>query len=198
MELDEMKMLWTEMSQTMEKQKQLTDKLIIDMTQQKFHNRMRSISVPETIGDTICFAIALILLLNFGKLDSFYLQAAGVFAIGFYVIVPILSLTAIRKMRRINLSENNYKQTLLEFTKAKQQFLLVQHVGIALRFILVIVSVPLAGKLMSDKDIFFNSSFWYWYIPIGFIALFFFARWGYRCYSNITTNAGTLLKELDA
>ena len=36
MELEEMKVLWQEMSQQVEKQKSLTDKLIIEMTQQKY------------------------------------------------------------------------------------------------------------------------------------------------------------------
>ena len=38
MELEEMQILWTRMSSQLEEQKELTNKLIMEMTQQKFRN----------------------------------------------------------------------------------------------------------------------------------------------------------------
>ena len=41
MELEEMQTVWSQMSDQLEQQQKLTDKIIIDMTQQKFKNRFK-------------------------------------------------------------------------------------------------------------------------------------------------------------
>ena len=56
MELEEMKTLWGEMSIEIEKQKKLTDSLIIKMTQADYRNKISKILIPESIGAIICFA----------------------------------------------------------------------------------------------------------------------------------------------
>ena len=198
MELEEMKILWEEMSQDLEQQKNLTDKIIIDMTNERFKNKMRSISGPETMGAIICLGTALYLAINFGKLDTWYLLLSGVFTLGFLTLLPFFSLRSIYKMRHINLADGNVKQTLLNFSKAKSQFLLIQKLGVIFSFVLVITSLPVASKIMNDTDIFTKPEVLFWYIPAGFIFLFFFGRWGYNCYVGITNSAENLLKELEA
>ncbi len=197
MELEEMKTLWDKMSQDLEKQKKLTDKLITDMTQEQYNNRLRKISIPETIGAFICFGIAVMLLFYFGKLDTWYLKLSGIFSIIFYLLIPILSLRSIYKIKSINIAKNNYKQTLVDFARYKKHFLFIQKLAIYLSFLLMIVVLPVVVKIMDGRDLFIGGKLWIWYIPIMFIFLFFFSRWGYRCYSNLTTKAENILKELD-
>lgn len=198
MELEEMKILWEEMSQDLEQQKNLTDKIIIDMTNERFKNKMRSISGPETMGAIVCFGMALFLAINFMKLDTWYLILCGAFTLGFLTLLPFFSLRSIYKMRHINLADENVKQTLLNFSKAKSQFLLIQKLGVILSFVLVITSLPVASKILNGTDIFTKPEVLSWFIPAGFIFLFFFGRWGYNCYVNITNSAENLLKELEA
>ncbi|MEP3380166.1 MAG: hypothetical protein ABJO28_06260, partial [Maribacter dokdonensis] len=81
MELEEMKSLWEDMSQKVDQQKVLTDQLIMDMTKERYENRMRRISVPETISALICFAAVIYLISNFNLLDVWYLQLTGVLTI---------------------------------------------------------------------------------------------------------------------
>ena len=198
MELDEMKMLWEEMSEDLEKQKNLTDKIIIEMTNERFKNKMRSISGPETMGAVVCFAMALFLIINFGKLDTWYLLLSGVFTLSFLTLLPFFSLRAIYKMRHINLAGSNVKETLLSFSKARSQFLMIQKLGVILSFVLVITSLPVASKILDDTDIFTKPEVLSWYIPAGFIFLFFFGRWGYNCYVGITNSAEKLIQELES
>ena len=79
MELEELRNEWQEMSKEIEKQKILTDKLIIDMTEKKYKNKLKSISIPETIGTVICFAAAIYIFINFSLLDTWYMQLSGLF-----------------------------------------------------------------------------------------------------------------------
>lgn len=197
MDLEEMRNNWQEMSKEIEQQKILTDKLIIDMTQNKFNNKLKSISTPETIGTIVCFGVAFLILLNFSKLDTWYLQLSGAFSGLFYIVLPILSLKTIYGMKRINISEGNYKDSLERFAKNKMQFIRVQKWSYYLSFVLVIVCLPVASKLMNGTDIFLESAVWLWYLPFGFAFLYFFSRWVFKKYKRASNSAEELLKDLE-
>ena len=197
MDLEEIKNQWDKMSKDIKKQKILTDKLIIDMTQEKYNNKLKLISIPETIGTVICFAGAIYIFINFGKLDTWYMQLSGLFTALFCIILPILSLRSIFGMQKLDMSNNNYKQSIEKFAKSKKQFVLIQKVSFYLSFILVLVCLPVAGKLMNNKDLFLESKVWLWYIPFGFVFLYVISRWVFKKYKSATTSAENLLKELE-
>ena len=197
MELEKLRSEWQEMSKEIEKQKILTDKLIIDMTQKKYKNKLKLISIPESIGTVICFAAALYIFINFSKLDNWHLQLSGVFTALFCIVLPILSMRSIFGMQKINMSTSNYKQSLERFAKNKKQFVLIQKASFYLSFILVIVSLPVAAKLMNGKDLFLESKAWLWYIPFGFLFLYLFSKWVFKHYKKTTQFAEELLKDLE-
>lgn len=197
MELEELRSEWQEMSTELKKQKILTDKLIIDMTQKKYNNKLKSISIPETIGSVVCFAAAIYILMNFGEFDTWYIQLSGLFSALFCIVLPIISLRSIFGMQKLNMSTSNYKQSLERFAKNKKQFVWIQKVSFYLSFVLVIVSLPVAAKLMNGKDLFLESKVWLWYIPFGFIFLYIFSKWVFKHYKKTTDSAESLLKELD-
>jgi len=199
MELEEMKTLWQEMSERIEKQKQLTDTLIMDMTQQKYTQKFNKITTYESIGAVICFIAAILILSNFEKLDTWYMTACGIFTVGYLLTLPILVLRSLKTIRGINISTASYKESIIGFAKAKNQLLLIQKLGIYVNFILFLAIIPVSSKLMGDKDIFMlGGSVWkYGFIAIIAIVMIFVSRWGYRCYKNITNSAENILKELE-
>ncbi|UZR95214.1 hypothetical protein [Chondrinema litorale] len=197
MELEEMQNLWTEMSQKMGKQQSLTDKIITDMIQQKYRNRFDKISTYETIGAVVCFIAAILMIVNFGKLDTWYFVLSGGFSIAYLLVLPVIVLNSLNKIKRLNIAQNTYKQTILAFAKAKKQLLQVQKTGIYLNVIFVAVFMPVVGKLFHDKDVFLESNLVYIYIPLMMVFLFFFSKWGYSCYTNITSSAEKVLQELE-
>ena len=198
MELDEMKVLWNEMSTEVEKQKTLTSKLILEMTEQKFNNKLRKISIPESIGAVICFLMALFVLVNFNKLDTWYFLVSGVFTVAYLVLIPLFVLKSISDMKGVNISENNYKQTIQDFAKSKKRFFLLQQLSQLLGVILIITSMLLSAKILNDKDLFVvGGKALIWAVPLLVIFLYFFSRWGIKCYRNATMQAEDLLIELD-
>lgn len=197
MELQEMQALWSEMSKELEQQKKLTNELIMKMTQQKYTGKFQKISMYETIGAGICFAAALYLIANFGKLEVWYLQLCGAFSILFLLLLPVLTLRSLNRIKQINVAERSFKETIVHFAKAKRQLLLLQRVGIYLSFLLMFTMLPVASKIGGGKDLFQETQIWYVYLPIMAIFLFFFARWGYGCYKNITNSAENVLGEME-
>jgi hypothetical protein len=196
MELEEMKNLWEEMSIGIEKQKKITDSLIIKMTRTSYRNKIIKILVPEIIGTFGCFAGAIFILINLQKLGVWYLLACGIISVLILFLLPVLSIKSIRKIRSINISENNYKQSLLEYSKAKIQFVLFQKFSFYLGALLMLTILPVMGQLIAAKDFFTETRLWYWYV-IGFPFFYAFSKWVFKSYIKTTAEAENILKELE-
>ena len=196
MELEEMKGLWNNMSEELERQKMLTDKMIVEMTRQKYRDKLSGISLPETVGTLVCFAMATYALFNFGKLDTWYLALCGIISISFCIILPVLSLRSIDKLKHIDLTNVSYKDSLIQYAKEKDRFVKIQKAGYYLGFIFVLAVLPVAGKLMRDKDLLLDSKLWIWYVPFALAFHFLFSKWVWRHYSSIARGARNLLDEL--
>ncbi|WP_350293979.1 hypothetical protein [uncultured Croceitalea sp.] len=198
MELEQIQALWDEMSAKVDNQNILTDKLIIDMTQERYRNKISKISKYESIGAIVCFIAAIGILVNLSQLDTWYLLATGLFSAGYLILIPVMVLRSIIRLKSVNILKNNLKQTITDFTKRRKHFLFMQRLGIYLNFLLMFVSLPVIVKLMDGKDLFeSDTDVWYWYIPIMAVFLILFSRWGYGHYSRMSESAGNLLKELD-
>ncbi len=195
MELEEMKTLWGDMSIEIEKQKALTDSLIIKMTEVNYRNKLNKIMIPEAIGALVCFAGAFFIVINFQNLNNWYLLVCGITSILILLLLPILSIKAMRKLRSSNILNNNYKQSLLEYSKSKIQFVFVQKLSFYMGAMLMLMILPVMGKLVSGVDFFKAANVWYWY-AIGFPFFWWFAKWVAKNYTKTTTDAENILKEL--
>jgi hypothetical protein len=197
MELEEIQATWAQMGEKLEQQKKLTDKIILQMTQQRYRAKFSKISIYESVGAAICYAMAFYILVHFGKLDTWYLVLSGIFTILFLFLLPFLVLRSLANIQGINVGNSTYKETLVHFTKAKDRLLWLQRLGIYLNFLLLFSMLPVFGKIMGNKDIFITDGTWVWYaIGMG-IFLVFFSKWGYGCYKSITKSAEHILKEME-
>jgi MFS family permease len=199
MQLEEMKNLWDEMSLKIDSQQQLTNKLIMEMTQQKFRNRFSTLSLYETSGAVICFLAATFILLNLDKMDTWYLMLCGILSLLILIILPILSLRALFGLKKLNLNKNNYKETLLEFSKRKKNMMLIQQFSVGISIVLMWMVAPVFSMIVNGKDFFMqeHSTGLLLFYAASTIGVIFFARWGYGCYKRITASAEKDLKELE-
>ena len=199
MQLEEMKNLWDEMSLKIDSQQQLTNKLIMEMTQQKFRNRFNTLSLYETSGAVICFLAATFILFNLDKMDTWYLMLCGILSLLILIILPILSLRALFGLKKLNLSKNNYKETLLEFSKRKKNMMLIQQFSVGISIVLMWMVAPVFSMIVNGKDFFMqeHSTVLLLFYAATTIGVIFFARWGYGCYKRITASAEKDLKELE-
>lgn len=199
MELEEMKSLWQEMSQKIDKQQLVTDQLIMEMTQQKYSNRFSRLLFFESLGTLVCIAAAVLILINLRQLDTWYLMTCGIFVVGVLLILPFFTLQSLTRIKNIKLSSYSYKETLVKFEKSKSRVLLIQRGGLFLSFMLAVLIIPVFQKIFQGEDFFqqeIGATLW---ISIGvmLVFLFFFARWGYRCYKSVTRSAESVLKEME-
>lgn len=198
MEFEEMQATWSQMSDQLENQKKLNNKLIMEMTKARYKNKLGILSKYEGIAAVICFTAAILLISWFSELNTWYLLASGIFTVCYLIVVPVVVLRSISRMKSIDLTNNTYKETLIAYAKRNRQFLLIQKVGIYLNFILLAVSLPVIVKVFNGKDIFItNINLLYWYIPIMAVFLILFSIWGYGKYKKITASASHILEELE-
>ena len=197
MNVEDIQAVWSEMSKELEKQKKLTHEIIMQMTQQRYRNQLQKIANYEGLGAVLCFIIGIGMLANLNKLDTWYELICGIFTVLFLLVYPFLSLGTIRAMKRINIYEGKYADTLKAFLKARNNFLLVQRIGIGLGFLLMITILPVATRIIKGKDIFQETGAWVWYLPIMIVFMIAFSRWGYGHYKRITKSAGNILSELE-
>ena len=111
-------------------------------------------------------------------------------------LLPVLSFNAIHKIRSINIPDNNYKQSLLEYSKGKQQFVFVQKLSFYLGAVLLLTGLPVMGRLIAGKDLFIESRLWLWY-AIGYPFFYVLSKWVFRKYVKVTEEAKDILKELE-
>jgi len=196
MELEEMKTLWAEMTTAVKKQKKLTDSIIIKMARTNYTNKLNKIKVPETISTFVAFAAALLIIINFQKLNTWYLAVSGAAAALILLVLPILSLQSIKKMQSVNIAGSNYKQALEKYAKGKLQFVSVQKSSFYLGAVLMLVVLPVEMKLIDGRDIFKGSALWFSYV-IGYPFYYLFFKWVFRKYTGIINDAENILKELE-
>jgi magnesium-transporting ATPase (P-type) len=199
MDLEEMKSLWSSLSEKVAKQELVNKKLVMEMTQQKYKNKFSTLNKYETSGAILCFIFAFVILLNIGKMNTWYLQASAILTLLFLIVLPIFSLGAIKGMQKMDISKNTYKETVLEFSRRKKRMLLFQQLNMYLSIFLMWLVLPVFSMIFNGKDFFQqeHSTFLYVFIIITSIGVLLFARWGYGCYKRITASAEELLKELE-
>ena len=199
MELEEMKSLWQQMSQKLEKQQLVTDKLIMEMTQQKYSNRFNKLFFYESLGSVICVITAVLIFANIERLDTWYLMACGIAVAVILLILPFFTLRFLHQIKNIKVAEYNYKETLVRFQRSKNRMLMYQRGGIILSFFLALMILPVFQKIFQEEDFFKQGLGIRVWVSVGvmLVFLFFFARWGYRSYKSVTRSAESVLKELE-
>ncbi|PCJ97107.1 MAG: hypothetical protein COA50_05570 [Flavobacteriaceae bacterium] len=153
MDLAEIQTIWSEMSVELEKQKKLTNEIILKMTQQEYRDNMNKIKYPEIFGGVICLAAVLLMLFHFRELDTWPLRICGIICLLILTILPIYSIKAIKQMDSVTILKSNYKQALTEFAKGKKQFLVAQKLSVYLGFLLLAAATVVFSKLMGGENI---------------------------------------------
>ncbi len=198
MDLQEMQDAWTRMGHELEKQKTLTNDLIMKMAQTRYSARIGILSKYESLGAMVCFLSAIMLVPQLQKMDTWYLMASAIFTLAYLVILPVAVLYSIYKLKTINVLKRSSRELLVDYTKLKKRFLQTQQVGIVLNFIFLVLSFPVLLKVFKNKNLFIeNDVILFWYIPVMTIFLILFSRWGYGKYKKIVASANTILEELN-
>ena len=195
MELDDLKNTWQNESNAAT-QNNLTTLIIDKMTQEKYHSKIKKITLPEIIGSIICAIAAGFIALNFNKLDTVVLQFVGVASI---IILLLISLLSFLSLQRLNMKKDlnkPYAETLKIFVTQKLAFYKLQKINIILCYLLMVTVIILLPKIFGNKDITEYKYFWLFAFSTGYIFLFLLSKFVSKFYKKTLQHTEELLKEL--
>ena len=198
MELEELQATWAQMSVELEKQKRLTNEIILKMTQRDYKDRLNKVAIPEKISTVFTFGVALLLLFKFHELDTLLLRICGVITLAMLIILPIISLRYLIHMHTIDIINRSYTEGIKAFAINKQRYQKFLKLTVYLGFVLMLIIIPVISKIFNGKDIFTesHSNFWMWFVPIGACFYYLFSKRVINCYSSNIKKAGDILEEL--
>ena len=196
MELDDLKNTWADMDNQVKKQQNLNPKMIDNMTKSKYYPSLKKIAYSEIIGVIVCLAGASYILLNFGKLDTGFLQGAGIISILLLLTLCVISLISIRQFSMKENLNKPYAETLKIFAIQKIRFHKFQRINIVLSYLLLVTTIILLSKFFSGKDITDSKYFWAFSFSFGYIFLLFYSKWVMKYYNKTLKQTEELLQEL--
>jgi hypothetical protein len=197
MDLDKMKEIWSEMSDQLEKQKKLTNQIILKMTQERSNNRLNKLINFEIIGSIISVGLIVLVIANFDKLGNGLMLTAGIVSIIIFVMSTLTSLNFIKKAKKIDVVKNSYKQTLIDFATCYKTYQIHMKLSTILGIVMVFVFLPVVAKILSNKDILSDlEEFWESLIACSIIlpVVWYII---YKFYSRNMEEVNRLLKDLE-
>lgn len=197
MELDDLKNTWHNRSEQAQQQN-VTFQLIDEMTQTKYHSKIKRIAYPEIVGSIICLMATIFIALNFYKLDTLFLQGVGILSIIVLLTLSVLSFWSLKHLKMINDFNMPYSETLKRLATQKVKFYKLQKVNMTLCYVLLVTTIILLSKFYSDKDITDSKYFWTFSFSFGYIFLLFFSRFVTRFYKDTLRKSEELLQELQS
>jgi len=153
MELEEMKSVWAEMSQEVEKQKQLNDELILKMAHKKSSSRLNKIIRLESLGVIISIIMLVYLIVNFDKFNNWLSLTGG---IGLTVIMFLsiyFGVDIVLKARKVDVIKSTYAQALSDFNELRRTLRLYKKFSIAIYLVIPFLMYPVMATLFFDKNL---------------------------------------------
>jgi len=196
MELDDLKNTWKGIDNQLKNQQNLNPKMIDQMTKTKYYSSLKKIAYSEIIGILVCFAGAAYVALNFGKLDTTFLQGVGIVSI---LLLLTLSVISVISLRQFSMKENvnePYAETVKVFAITKLRFHKFQRINITLSYLLLVITIILLSKFFGGNDITDSKYFWVFSFSFGYIFLLFYSKWVMKYYNKTLKQTEELLLEL--
>ncbi|SEG05025.1 hypothetical protein [Flavobacterium urumqiense] len=196
MQLDELKNTWDNPNNPAEQKQHLTTKMIEQMTQKKYNSKIKKIAYPEIIGVIICLISVLFIGINFYKLDTTFLQGAGIVSVLLLATLSILSLLSLRQLTIPEDVNRPYAATLKIFATQKLQFFKLQKINAVLSYLLLVSILILMSKYFDDRDITGIKYFWIYSFSFGYLFLLFYSKWVAKYYKKTVKQSEELLQDL--
>lgn len=150
MEFEEMKNLWENQSQTLD----FKHHTLSDVRSLALKKQTEIFQVSEVVGLAIAYLLAGMLVYHFIALDHWFLKVCDIFLIGYLLVMPIYTLSVIRKLRQPDLINSNYKEIIDHFHFTERKLKIAERISLVASPFLFIASVIIIAKIFLNKDVF--------------------------------------------
>ena len=166
MELEELKSRWFEMSQELEKQKELTTGVILKMTKHRSNSIFQTLLNFEKLGIAVSSAVLIYIFSNLKKLND-WLSLTG--AVGTVIILAagvVMSVILIRRIQDVDIVGKDYKTTLLDINRIKKFQYSIKWISLFLAPVLALSILSTLASTWFDKSLLYDlEEYWESLIP---------------------------------
>lgn len=152
MEINEMKNLWKDMSEKLDKQIELSEQVLLESTKEQYTRRVNIFWNAQIIGFVVAYGILIFLAFNFYKLDSWQELTSAILWCAYLGIMPFYSIAGMKTLKNINIGKMSFKECLEAFTSGKERTLRAQKISLILNPILFVAAVILIPILVLNID----------------------------------------------
>ncbi len=153
MELEEMKSAWKELSTELEKQKKLTNDIILKMAHKKSASRLSRIIYAESIGSVITLAAVIYLISNFHKLNDWLSLASGVLVAVVFMASILMSMKIVFQSRKIDLIGSSLSRVIENYNALRNTLRIYKKVSMAFYVFIPFIMLPVFSALFLDKSL---------------------------------------------
>lgn len=197
MELEELKSNWQKISMELDKQKVLTNELILKMAGNRSRSMLRSILAIERSGIALTSAMMIYIFFNMGRLNDWFSLTAGISTLVILMTGLIMSFILIKRIQNVDIVNNGYRQTLLDVNRIKTFQLIMKRMSAFLAPVLLITILPTFAALWFEKNLINDlMDFWESLIP-GLVLIPVIWYILSRFYSQKLNDLNKLLKEYE-
>lgn len=153
MDLDEMKAVWSDLSDQLDKQKKLNQDIILKMTQEKSSSRLGRIIRMETIGIIASIAMLIYLVWNFNRLEDWLSIVGGIGLLCIIILGIVYGTTIIRKAKSINVMTSSYSEVIENFDQFRALLRKYKKLSVRISIVSPVLVIPVSYTLLSNKNI---------------------------------------------
>ncbi|RNI31583.1 hypothetical protein [Rufibacter latericius] len=195
MELEEMQQAWLKLSLKVEQQEALATQLVEKTMHQSYHSTLNRIKYPEMVGTFVCYAAAGYVSVHLFKIEGQFMQLLAALTIVVLLVLPIISLSAVRAIKGVNISGATYVETIKTFAQQKIRFQRLQKINVLLGLVLFGVSLPVMAAIQG-KDLNQIPYLYTVMLPVGVATFLAFAYWVLRAYNKTLAEMESLLTDI--
>lgn len=156
MELENLKSAWLEMSRELEKQKKITEEIILKMMNENSKSRLGALISFEILGLIISAALVVCILANFSRLDNWLSITGGLGTLLILLAGVIMSGIFLEKAKKIDVVENGLKQTLVDVCALRRTQYISKWANASLGILLPFFLLPVLASLYFDKELLYD------------------------------------------
>lgn len=149
MQLEEMKGVWNNMED-----RTITQFPPGEASQREYNKKTSAFKTGEIIGLAVAYTFAGYIMYNFNTLDNWYLRSCGCFLVAYLSIMPLYTLSATWKMKRIDLAKSNYKNLLEHFYATKRNLKKAEKISLIASPFVFVASILILTKFITNKSLF--------------------------------------------
>jgi MFS family permease len=150
MDLHEMKTIWQHEPGTTD----FAPRPVRDWTEAAFRRQMRLFQTSEGIGFIVAYTIAGVILVHVSEFDTWYFWISGLILLGYLLIMPLYTMSVIRKMRKPDLIHATCKEVLEHFYRAQRKLKLAEKITFIANPFLFVSSMILLTRILAGLDVF--------------------------------------------